>query len=130
MEARIDRLTGDGAPPSLTPERVIEGLGSASHWVNWSLTYWADMIEKWKSQPNRFLSYRQLDDNRIDATPGGEPLIAYWMLPADRGARHPRASAARAVLVRRVRQLLVGDDGLSLSSGEHELPPRRARGRR
>ncbi len=83
MEARIDRLTGDGAPPSLAPERVIEGLGGASHWVNWSLTYWADMIEKWKAQPNRFLSYRQLDDNRIDATPGGEPLIAYWMLPPD-----------------------------------------------
>ena len=95
MEARIDRLTGDGAPPSLTPERVIEGLGRASHWVNWSLTYWADMIEKWKSQPNRFLSYRQLDDNRIDATPGGEPLIAYWMLPPDEvlviRVRPPRA---------------------------------------
>ena len=83
MEARIDRLSGNGPPPSLTPERVIEGLGGASRWVNWSLTYWADMIEKWKAQPNRFLSYRQLDDNRIDATPGGEPLIAYWMLPPD-----------------------------------------------
>jgi hypothetical protein len=56
MEARIDRLTGDGAPPALTPERVAAGLAGASHWVNWSLTYWADMIEKWKAQPNRFLS--------------------------------------------------------------------------
>jgi hypothetical protein len=95
MEARIDRLTGDGAPPALTPERVAAGLAGASHWVNWSLTYWADMIEKWKAQPNRFLSYRQLDDNRIDATPGGEPLIAYWMLPADQAlvirVRPPRA---------------------------------------
>jgi hypothetical protein len=43
MEARIDRLTGDGAPPALTPERVAAGLAGASHWVNWSLTYWADM---------------------------------------------------------------------------------------
>lgn len=83
MEARIDRLTGDGAPPQLTPETVVDGLASASHWVKWSVTYWADMIEKWKVQPNRFLSYRQLDDNKIDATPGGEPLIAYWMLPQD-----------------------------------------------
>lgn len=83
MEARIDRLTGDGAPPQLTPEHVVNGLASASHWLKWSITYWADMIEKWKVQPNKFLSYRQLDDNKIDATPGGEPLIAYWMLPPD-----------------------------------------------
>lgn len=83
MEARIDRLTGDGAPPQLTPKTVVDGLASASHWVKWSVTYWADMIDKWKVQPNRFLSYRQLDDNKIDATPGGEPLIAYWMLPQD-----------------------------------------------
>lgn len=83
MEARIDRLTGDGAPPQLTPESVIDGLAGAAHWVGWSIRYWADMIEKWRVQPNRFLSYRQLDDNRIDATPGGEPLIAYWKLPRD-----------------------------------------------
>ena len=79
----------------LTPERVVRGLAGASHWVNWSLTYWAEMIEKWKAQPNRFLSYGQLDDNRIDATPGGEPLIAYWMLPDDEAliirVRPPRA---------------------------------------
>ncbi|MDT0577132.1 DUF1214 domain-containing protein [Croceicoccus sp. F390] len=83
MEARIDRLSGDGAPPQLAPETVIDGFGKAAHWLQWSVTYWADMIEKWKAQPNRFLSYRQLDNNKIDATPGGEPLIAYWMLPAD-----------------------------------------------
>lgn len=83
MEARIDKLTGDGAPPQLSPETVTTGLAAASHWLNWSVTYWADMIDKWKVQPNRFLSYRQLDDNKIDATPGGEPLITYWMLPPD-----------------------------------------------
>ena len=83
MEARIDRLGGGGPPPELTPERVVNGLADAAHWIDWSLNYWADMIEKWKAQPNRFLSYRQLDDNKIDATPGGEPLIAYWILPRD-----------------------------------------------
>ncbi|MGC6330536.1 DUF1214 domain-containing protein [Rhizorhabdus sp. FW153] len=83
MEARIDRITGDGAPPQITPETVADGLAAAAHWLHWSVTYWADMIDKWKVQPNRFLSYRQLDDNKIDATPGGEPLICYWMLPKD-----------------------------------------------
>ncbi len=41
------------------------------------------MLDKWQAQPNRFLSYRQLDDNAIDATPGGEPLICYWKVPKD-----------------------------------------------
>lgn len=41
------------------------------------------MIEKWKVQPNRLLSYRQLEDRKVDATLGGEPLISYWMLPPD-----------------------------------------------
>jgi hypothetical protein len=41
------------------------------------------MLDKWQAQPNRFLSYRQLDDNAIDATPGGEPLICYWRVPED-----------------------------------------------
>jgi len=48
-----------------------------------STLYWADMLDRWKVQPNRFLSYRQLDDNAIDATPGGEPLICYWRVPED-----------------------------------------------
>jgi hypothetical protein len=41
------------------------------------------MLDKWRAQPNTFLSYRQLDDNAIDATPGGEPLICYWSVPID-----------------------------------------------
>lgn len=83
MDARIEILTGDRKPPVLTPELVSEGLGAAAHWLKWSVTYWADMLEKWKAQPNRFLSYRQLDDNKIDAAPGGEPIVAYWILPPD-----------------------------------------------
>lgn len=83
MEARIDRVTGDDTPPQLSPETLVDGLAAASHWLQWSVSYWADMIDRWKVQPNRFLSYRQLDDNKIDATPGGEPLICYWKLPKD-----------------------------------------------
>ena len=83
MRARIDRLTGDSVPSTLTPEKVSEGLGRAARWVEESITYWADRIDLWKEQPNSFLSYRQLDKNPIDATPGGEPLISYWQLPKD-----------------------------------------------
>lgn len=84
MHASIDRISGEPAPaPVMDAARLERGLATVANWVGDSLEYWADMIERWKSQPNTFLSYRQLDDNAIDATPGGEPLIAYWRLPAD-----------------------------------------------
>jgi hypothetical protein len=83
MVARIDRLGDRGQVPDLSPEQVQVGLADSAAWVRQSTHYWADMLDKWKVQPNRFLSYRQLDDNPIDATPGGEPLICYWQLPKD-----------------------------------------------
>lgn len=83
MVARIDRLTEAEHDPVLTPRRVLQGLQDSAAWVRESTLFWADMIDRWKVQPNRFLSYRQLDDSAIDATPGGEPLICYWQVPDD-----------------------------------------------
>ncbi|MEZ5568858.1 MAG: DUF1214 domain-containing protein [Halioglobus sp.] len=84
MRARIDRLGDDPAPPNvMTAQRLSAGLDVTSRWIRESLLYWSDMIEKWRAHPNAFLSYRQLDDNPLDVTPGGEPLIAYWKLPED-----------------------------------------------
>lgn len=83
MVARIDRLTPAEHDPVLTPAQVLQGLRDSAAWVRESTLYWADMLDRWKVQPNRFLSYRQLDDNAIDATPGGEPLICYWQVPED-----------------------------------------------
>jgi hypothetical protein len=59
------------------------GLRETAAWVHDSTLYWAEMLDKWQRQPNHFFSYRQLDDNAIDATPGGEPLICYWRVPPD-----------------------------------------------
>jgi len=81
MDARIDCLDGPPHDPLLTVEELGRGLADAARWVRESTLYWADMLDRWKVQPNRFLSYRQLDDNAIDATPGGEPLICYWQVP-------------------------------------------------
>lgn len=83
MVARIDRLGEALNVPDFTPQQIQQGLASSAAWVRQSTHYWADMLDKWKVQPNNFLSYRQLDDNPIDATPGGEPLICYWQVPKD-----------------------------------------------
>lgn len=84
MRAQIERIADDVAPPpSLSTQKLSRGLHDAVRWIPDSVNYFADMLEKWKARPNEFLSYRQLDDNPLDVTPGGEPLIAYWQLPKD-----------------------------------------------
>jgi Protein of unknown function (DUF1214) len=83
MVARIDRVGPAKEKIETSIELITDGLEDSARWVRQSTFYWADMIDKWKVQPNTFLSYRQLDDNAIDATPGGEPLICYWELPKD-----------------------------------------------
>jgi len=83
MVARIDRIGPAIEKPETSIKQITSGLKDSASWVRESTFYWADMLDKWKVQPNNFLSYRQLDDNPIDATPGGEPLICYWQLPKD-----------------------------------------------
>ena len=83
MVARIDRQGELAHDPGFTPVQLERGLADAAAWVRRSTRYWADMLDKWQPTPNRFLSYRQLDDNAIDATPGGEPLVCYWRVPED-----------------------------------------------
>ncbi len=96
MQARIDRVNPVDHDPRLSVEQLSRGLGEAADWVSVSTHYWAQMLDKWKAQPNRFLSYGQLEDNKIDFTPGGAPLISYWFLPRDEAivvrVRPPRAS--------------------------------------
>ena len=81
MQARIDCLDAEAATPAISAQQFTQGLADAASWLQASTQYWADMLDRWQVQPNRFLSYRQLDDNAIDATPGGEPLICYWCVP-------------------------------------------------
>ena len=83
MAAHIEREGSDAPPPPLTAARLGEGLRDAAHWVRWSVTYWADMLDKWQSRPNEFIAYGELEQNRIDFTPGGAPLISYWKVPPD-----------------------------------------------
>ena len=83
MVARIDRIGELEHDPILTVAQITHGLAESAAWVRDSTFYWADMLSKWKAQSNRFMAYRELDDNAIDATPGGEPLICYWQVPAD-----------------------------------------------
>lgn len=84
LSAQIDRITSPAAPPPvLSPARLAQGLADAATWLQDSIEYWPAMLEKWKAFPNQFRSYWQLEKNKIDATPGGDPLVCYWQLPPD-----------------------------------------------
>ena len=84
LRAQIDRIEGPpAAAPVLSPERLAQGLLDAAAWLQDSVEYWPAMLEKWQAFPNQFRSYWQLEKNKIDATPGGDPLVCYWQLPAD-----------------------------------------------
>ncbi|MBK6286102.1 MAG: DUF1214 domain-containing protein [Gammaproteobacteria bacterium] len=84
LRAQIDRISGPALPPpQLSPAGLAQGLGDAGRWLQDSIEYWPAMLEKWKDYPNQFRSYWQLEKNRIDATPGGDPLVCYWQLPPD-----------------------------------------------
>lgn len=83
MRACISRL-GDGTPRApLQPKELIDGLDCSATWLNSSIRYWTEMLARWKQRPNVFLAYSELETNAVDATPGGEPVIAYWQLAED-----------------------------------------------
>jgi hypothetical protein len=83
MRARIDRIGAACPPPQLAAQSFADGLLSSVEWIHESVNYWVRMIELWKARRNEFLAYRQLENNPLDFTPGGEPLICYWQLPRD-----------------------------------------------
>lgn len=84
MRAQIDRVSGPHTPPPCpSPAALAQGLTDSVRWLKESVEYWPEMLARWKPYRNQFLSYWQLEKNRIDATPGGDPMVCYWELPPD-----------------------------------------------
>ena len=83
MTARIDCLDTKEPPTPLAPQELCEGLAASAEWLRWSTTYWAEKLDLWRAMPNHFIGWRDMVEQKIDATPGGTPLICYWELPED-----------------------------------------------
>lgn len=84
MDAEIECLTASGeAPALLSLDRLSQGLMAAADWLRVSTNYWADKLDMWQAQPNRFFAFAEMETAKIDATPGGIPLISYWNVPPD-----------------------------------------------
>jgi len=84
MDAEIECLTASGeAPDPLSLDHLGQGLADAVDWLRVSTNYWADKIDMWQAQPNRFFAFAEMESAKIDATPGGTPLISYWNVSPD-----------------------------------------------
>lgn len=83
MRAVIEREGAQQPASQLTPERLREGLLAAADWLEFSSRYWAEKMDLWKERPGEFISFRELEKKKIDATPGGVPLICYWQAQPD-----------------------------------------------
>lgn len=79
---RIDRLGPAAPPPDITVDSLSAGLRKAADYVHRNCGYWVDIVEMWQDRPDKFLPFRPVSNN-ANATPGGEPLMLYWNLPAD-----------------------------------------------
>ncbi len=84
MEAEIECLTAPvGPPPVLALDQLGGGLSEAVDWIRVSTKYWADTLDLWQARPNEFFAFSEIETAKIDATPGGTPLISYWKVPPD-----------------------------------------------
>ncbi|QZP07617.1 DUF1214 domain-containing protein [Caenibius sp. WL] len=83
MRAAIEHVGPLSVRPVPGPETLAEGLARSSEWLATSVRYWAEMLARWKDQPGSFRTYGEVVTSKVDATPGGEPVTAYWMLPRD-----------------------------------------------
>lgn len=84
MDAEIECLTASGeAPAVLALDDLSRGLSEAVNWIRVSTHYWADKLDMWQAQPNQFFAFAEMESAKIDATPGGTPLISYWKVPCD-----------------------------------------------
>ncbi|MDB5985136.1 MAG: hypothetical protein JWR16_189 [Nevskia sp.] len=80
LTAHIEHIGDALPPPQLTPDTLMNGLRRSADWLVAVSRYWHDTLSLWQKRPLEFLSFRQLTNNGIDATPGGEPFLAYWSL--------------------------------------------------
>lgn len=83
MDVRIERV-GDPIPaPDFSTKSVTDGLLKAAQWHTDITVYWTKCLGMWKNRPNEFCSFNEMVNGKLDATPGGEPILCYWHMEAD-----------------------------------------------
>ncbi len=97
MTARIDCLDAPDEPAAPLNAAALEhGLAESVDWLRFSTSYWAEKMDLWRARPLEFISWHEMEHRKIDATPGGTPLICWWEAAPDEAVvvrvRPPRCS--------------------------------------
>jgi hypothetical protein len=83
MIARIDRLPDPADDRAPTSERdFAPALIESAEWLKNTISYFVELMEKWKKRRNEFVSWPQLE-GKMGNTPGGVALTCYWEVPED-----------------------------------------------
>jgi hypothetical protein len=81
MEATIERMGAPVAATRWTADHIMGGLSATGHWLENTIEFWQSVMDRCRPHPNRFLGWRQLFGEVVNATPGGDPAVAYWKVP-------------------------------------------------
>lgn len=81
MRAVVERVGQVLAPPAPTAGKIMTGLRETGDWIENTIRYWQDAMDMFRKTPNRFVSWRALTGDKVNATPGGDPACAYWKVP-------------------------------------------------
>lgn len=81
MRARVELVGEVPPPPVLTAEKIMTGLRETGDWIKNTIRFWQDTMDLFRKTPNRFISWRTLTGDKVNATPGGDPACCYWNVP-------------------------------------------------
>lgn len=83
MRAVIERQGEPSPPPRMDADTILHSLEQTSEWLVLTIQYWQDTMDLFRKLPNQFISWREITGNKVNATPGGEPICGHWHVPED-----------------------------------------------
>jgi hypothetical protein len=83
MRARVELVGETPPPPVVTADTIMAGLRETGDWIENTIRFWQDTMDMFRKTPNRFVNWRTLTGDKVNATPGGDPACAYWNVPED-----------------------------------------------
>lgn len=86
MRIMIDRVGEAVPPPLMSAEKILAGLDRSARMLESMVTFWQDMMDIYRPQPNQFINFRTSTTTKmknIAATPGGAVYVCHWEVPVD-----------------------------------------------
>lgn len=82
MRAQVE-LVGEPAfaPQEFSADHIMNSLTRTADWLGLTISFWQDMMDRFRQYPNQFKGWRELSGDSVNATPGGDVECGYWNVP-------------------------------------------------